>query len=184
MDLYPIFLTAHQQMETVLEYVREGNLLQFRDPAFVKELRNRIRFHPREAIRTGDGLSGLVTGQPPVPRWFGRLVFSLVASGKKQSDKDVVHIRSSAGIIAFVGECDDKANWIEAGRAYERFALYAAASGVKNAFINQPIEVRPLRPQLLSWLGLRDKHVHLLARFGEGPTVAHSLRRPVDEVLV
>lgn len=183
-DVFSIFLTSHSQMETMLEYVREGNLAQFADPAFVRELRDWIRFNPQDAIRTRDGLAGLVTGQRAVPAWFGKLIFGVVASGEKQSDTDATNIRSSAGIIAFVGERDDKAGWVEAGRAYERFALQAAACGVKNAFINQPVEVRRLRPQLLSWLGLRDKHLHLLARFGEGPTVPHSLRRPLDEVLV
>jgi hypothetical protein len=183
-DVSPLLLTSDDQMETIIEYVREGNLAQFGDPAFARELRDWIRFNPREAMRTGDGLAGLVTGEPSVPAWFGRLIFSMVASGKKQSDTDAANIRSSAGIIAFVGERDDKANWVEAGRAYERFALKAVACGVRNAFINQPIEVRRLGPQLLSWLGLQDKHVHLLVRFGEGPTVPHSLRRPLDQVLL
>lgn len=183
-EVRPLLLTSRDHIETMLEYVREGNLAQFSDPAFVKELRDWVRFNPREAMHRSDGLAGVATGQPSVPTWVGKLLFGIVASGTKQSETDATNIRSSAGIVAFIGTRDDKATWIDAGRAYERFALQAAAWGVRNAFINQPIEVRRLRPQLLSWLRLQGRHVHLIARFGEGPTVPHSLRRPLDEVML
>jgi hypothetical protein len=107
-----------------------------------------------------------------------------VTSGKKQADIDAKNIRSSAGIIAFVGERDDKANWVEAGRAYERFALQAALFGIRNAFINQPVEVRSLRSQLHASLNVTNKYVHLIARYGYGPTTVHSLRRPINDVIV
>lgn len=183
-EVRPVVLTSRDHMERMLEYVREGNVVQFNDPAFVRELRDWARYNPPEALRKGDGLAGVVAGQPSVPTWLGKLVFGMVASGRKQADIDAINLRSSAGMVVFVGPRDDKATWIETGRAYERFALQGATWGVRNAFINQPVEVRSLRPELLSWLGLQGKHVHLIARFGEGPTVPHSLRRPLDEVIL
>lgn len=180
----PLFLQSAPQKEAMLEWVRQGNLAQFDDPAFVEELRDWIRFNEADAIATGDGLAGAVSGQPSLPGWLGRLLFRFIASGKKQADTDAKAIRSSAGIVAFVGERDDKANWVAAGRAYERFALQAAALDIRNAFINQPIEVRSLRPRLHAWLGVPRQHVHLVVRYGTGPTSPHSLRRPLEAVLI
>ena len=42
----------------MLEYVRQGNPAQFDDRAFVKELRDWVRFNATDAIKTGDGLAG------------------------------------------------------------------------------------------------------------------------------
>lgn len=117
-DISPLLLQSPQQMEGMLEYVRQGNLAQFDDPAFVKELRDWVRFNPTDAITTGDGLAGEVSGQPSIPGWLGRSIFSLISSGKKQADIDAIAIRSSAGIIAFIGKRDDKANWVAAGRVF------------------------------------------------------------------
>jgi hypothetical protein len=180
----PMFLQSRPQMETMLEYVRQGNMAQFDDPAFVKELRDWVRFNEADAVASGDGLAGIVGGRPSLPAWLGRPLFGFVASGKQQSEADAKAIRSSAGIVAFVAEHNDKASWVAAGRAYERFALQATALEIRNAFINQPIEVRHLRPQLLGWLGVPQKHVHLIVRFGHGQSSLHSLRRPVDAVLI
>ena len=40
-------------------------------------------------------------------------------------------IRSSSGLVVFVPETDDRAGWVAAGRAYQRFALQATAIGVR-----------------------------------------------------
>ena len=59
----------------------------------------------------------------------------------------------------------------------------ATSLGIKNAFINQPVEVAALRLQLALWLGLGTKRPHLLVRFDYGPAMPTSLRRSVYEVL-
>ena len=41
------------------------------DPSFVEELKSWIRFGDEEAVRTGDGLFTLASGNPSVPRWLG-----------------------------------------------------------------------------------------------------------------
>ena len=183
-DITPLILQSPQQMEAMLEYVRQGNIAQFDDAVFVKELRDWVRFNATDAIKTGDGLAGEVGGQPSIPSGLGRRIFSLISSGNKQADINAKAIRSSAGIIAFVGEHDDKVNWVAAGRAYQRFALQATALNVCNAFINQPIEVRSLRPQLHAWLDLPQQHIHLIVRHGGGSINPHSLRKPVEEVII
>ena len=93
-------------------------------------------------------------------------------------------IRSSAGVAVFVSSQNNKAAWIKVGRAYQRFALQATALNIRTALINQPIEVRQLRPQLESWLKLDGEHAQLIVRFGHGPTAPFSLRRPIDDLIM
>ncbi len=178
-----LLLTDRQSMEKVLEYVVQANTAQMNDPAFVEELKAWIRFGDHEAVRTGDGLFARSTGNPSVPRWLGNLLFNLFFTTKSENEKYAMHVRSSAGIAIFISAANDKAHWVEAGRCYERFALQAAALGIRNAFLNQPVEVSALRPQFASFLGIAGQRPDLVVRFGRGPEMPRSLRRPVQAVL-
>ncbi|HLV82586.1 MAG TPA: Tat pathway signal protein, partial [Devosia sp.] len=81
-------------------------------------------------------------------------------------------------------EREDKAHWIAVGRACQRFALAATASGLKHAFVNQPVEVALLRPELAALIGEGGMRPDIIMRFGYGPTLPFSPRRPVNAVLV
>jgi len=179
-----LLLTEREAMERVLEYVVQGNTMQINNPAFVSELESWIRFSDSEAIRTGDGLTARSTGSPPAPRWLGRLLFRALFRVKPENDKYARHIRSSAGIAVFVSNVDDKDHWVEAGRCYERFALQATALGIRNVFVNQPVEESRLRPEFAKALGLGEGRPDLVVRFGRGKEMPRSLRRPVESVLV
>lgn len=179
-----IVLTERKAMETVLEYVVQGNTVQMNDPAFVNELKQWIRFSGGEAVRTGDGLYAASSGNPSAPTWLGNLLFNLFFTPKRENDKYAKHVRSSAGIAIFASETSTPAQWVEVGRCYERFALQSAALGIRNAMLNQPVEVSALRPQFADFLGIGKRRPDLVARFGRGPKLPSSLRRPVQAVLV
>jgi len=178
-----LLLTERPAMERVLDYVVQGNSAQMADPAFVKELKAWIRFNGAEAVRTGDGLYSPASGSPAIPTWIGDLAFRWVFTPKSENDKYARQIRSSAGIAVFVGQAADKAHWVEVGRAYERFALQATALGIRNAFLNQPVEVAAVRSPFAAALGLTGQRPDLVVRFGRGPTLPPSLRRPVESVM-
>ena len=179
-----VMLTERAEMETVVDYVIQGNTAQMNNSAFIKELKSWIRFNDREAIRTGDGLSGRTSGNPSIPRWLGNLLFQLLLRVQAENDKFARHIRSSAGIAVFVSDVNDKAHWVEVGRCYERFALQATVLGIRNAFVNQPVEEASLRPDFARALGLRASRPDLVVRFGRGPKMPSSLRRPLEAVIV
>jgi hypothetical protein len=179
-----LLLTERPAMEKVLEYVVAANTAQMNDPAFVEELKAWIRFSAEEAARTGDGLFAGATGNPAMPRWLGSRMMDLVYTPKSENERCAKQVRNSAGIAVFVAELSDKAHWVEAGRCYERFALQATALGIRNAFLNQPVEVSAIRPQFASALGLGDRRPDLVVRFGRGPKMPWSMRRPVQAVLV
>lgn len=177
--------TERPTIESVLEYVVAANTVQMEDAAFIEELKTWIRFNGEEARRTGDGLFVGATGNPALPRWLGSRLMDLFLTAASENERYARQIRSSACIAVFVSERNDKSHWVEAGRCYERFALQATSLGIRNAFLNQPVEVGTFRPQFASWLGIAsNQRSDLVVRLGRGPVMPLSMRRPVREVLV
>lgn len=178
-----LLLTERSRLDSVRDYVVEGNSFQMRDKAFMEELVAWIRFNDAMALANGDGLSSRVTGSPSLPAWLARPLLPFVMTPRGEADKIARQIGSSAGIAVFSAASDDKAGWIAAGRAYQRFALQAAVLDIRHAFINQPVEVTGLRRQLASLLGLGRRRPDLVVRFGRGPAMPYALRRPLEAVI-
>lgn len=177
-------LTDKKAMENVLDFVVQGNTAQMRDPAFVRELKGWLRFNGGQAARRGDGLFAGSSGNPTAPSWLGGLMFNLFFTEKAENDKYARHVRSAAGIAVFVSEVEGKGQWIEVGRAFQRFALQATAMDVRTAHLNQPVEVASLRPQFAKSIGISVGRPDLVIRFGRGPERPRSLRRPIEAVLL
>jgi hypothetical protein len=100
-----------------------------------------------------------------------------------ENDKYARQIASSAGVAVFVSKRDDREHWVLAGRACQRFALQVTALGLKCAFINQPVEVASLRPDLASLVGLPGRRPDIVMRFGYGAALPYSARKSVQAVL-
>ena len=179
----PVLFTG-AAMEPMLEYLNAGNDRQLTDDRFKRELTDWIRFSDGEAIEKLDGLASRASGNPSVPRWAVNLFIGSVLNPKAQSKKDAGFVRSSSGLMLFVSVKNDKAAWIETGRASERYALLATAMNIKNAYLNQPCEVPALRAQVQTYLNLNGAFPQVLFRFGHGPAMPQSLRRPVGQVLM
>jgi hypothetical protein len=178
-----ILLTDKTKIAEVADYVVQGNTAQMRDTAFMAELKSWLRFSETDAVATRDGLFARASGNPAMPSWLARAVLPLVFTVDGENRKYRDHIESSAGIAVFVSDTNDKAHWMAAGRACQRFALQATALGLKYAFVNQPVEVPALRRQFASYLGLGERRPDLVLRFGAGPELPKSLRRPPEQVM-
>ena len=137
----------------------------------------------RQFVDSGAGLLSRTLGNPSLPRWLGSRMCGLLFTPKRENDKYAAQLRSSAGVAVFVLENDDITHWVEAGRCHERFALQATALGIRNAMLNQPVEVSALRPQFAAFLGVAGSRPDLVVRFGRAPKMPQSLRRPVQAVL-
>jgi hypothetical protein len=179
-----VLISDRPQIERVRDLVVAGNSVQMADAAFVRELRTWLRFSPREAIEAGDGLFSASGGNPTLPAWLGPLVFDRVFRAEVENDKYARHLRSSSGVAVFVSQQNDRDHWVRAGRACQRFALQATALGLKHAFVNQPVEVVSVRPELAALVGMPGRRPDIVMRFGYGPTLPFSARRPVEAALV
>lgn len=85
-------------------------------------------------------------------------------------------------MLGTVGDiCQD---WVNAGQALARVLLLAAASGVNATYLNHPIQVERLRPQLRDVIGM-EAQPQLLLAMGYAPAVSPAVpRRPLEEMLV
>lgn len=173
-----VLLTDTPRIERVCELVREGNSAQMTDPAFMRELGSWLRFNPRQALRTGDGLYSAATGNPALPDWLGPRAFGLLTTAKSENEKYASQIRSSSGIAVFLGARADPAHWVAVGQACQRFSLQATALGLKQAYLNQPVEVAALRSELAALVGLPGRRPDIVMRFGHGADLPFSARRP------
>ncbi|MEM7053653.1 MAG: Tat pathway signal protein [Pseudomonadota bacterium] len=177
------FLTEPSQLEVLARFVARANDVQFDDAVFMQELKYWLRFNSREAEAHADGLFSGCTGNPSIPGWLGRGLFSLLLRKKAARKQYVEQIQSSAGVVVFMADRADPAHWIQVGRSFQRFALQATALGIRHAHINQPIEVPSLRPLFAHALGLGDMRPDLVIRFGYAEPMPMSVRRPVEDVL-
>jgi nitroreductase len=178
-----VLVTDRPGTGRIRDLVIDGNSSQMADPAFLHELKTWMRFSPRQALRTGDGLFSATTGNPTLPAWLGPAVLDVAFRAKTENAKYARQIASSAGLAIFVGHAPDPQHWVQAGRAAQRFALQATALGLKTAFLNQPVEVAGLRPALADLVGLKGRRPDLVMRFGRGPDLPYAARRPVHDVM-
>lgn len=177
-------ITDRPSIGRVRDLVTAGNEAQMTAPAFMAELKHWLRFNPRHAMASGDGLFAAASGNPVLPDALGRRAFDLFFTVDAENTRYERQIDSSAGLVVFVGDREDKAHWISVGRACQRFSLAVTSLGLRCSFVNQPVEVPQLRPELAALIGAPGKRPDLVMRFGYGPEAPFSLRRPVEAVLV
>ncbi len=178
-----VLVTDRPPINRIRDLVAAGNATQIADPAFMRELKAWLRFSPRRALQTGDGLFSAASGNPALPEWLGPMLFDLTFKADSDNEKYARQIASSAGIAVFLARKDDPEHWVLAGRACQRFALRATSLGMKHAFLNQPVEVATLRADLASLVGLPGRRPDIVMRFGYGASLPFSARRPVEAVL-
>lgn len=179
-----IRFTEARDIEPIIGFVREGNILQFRNKAFVDELIRWIRFSKKDARAARDGLNSASMGMPSVPNWLGTIIIRLFATPGGEARKCEKRIRSSSGLLLFVAKDNDRRSWIDVGRGFERTALRATALGIRHAHVNMPCEEIEIRNRLRNHLGLKDGHPLLLLRMGYSDPMPGSYRRPVEDVVI
>lgn len=178
------FHTGEPEAEPIIAFVKEGNRVQFNDPAFVDELISWIRFSRRETRDRRDGLTATALGFPPIPRWLGIFIMKQLVKPESEAKKQEKAIRSSPLLLLFIAGRHDRRHWVDLGRGLQRVALTAASLGIAHAHVNMPCEVEPIRRRLAAHLELNpDQQPLLLIRLGYAERLPSSPRRPVDRVM-
>ncbi len=174
-----VVLTDRARLGRLRELAVAGNRAQMRDPAFLAELRQWLRFNPAQAMASGDGLFSATTGNPSLPTWLGPLAFRLAFRPGPENDRLAAHMDSSAGAVLLFAQREDARGWVQVGRASQRLQLAATRLDLRTAFVNQPAEVPALRADLAALAGLPGRRPDLVLRFGRGPRLAWSPRRRI-----
>lgn len=178
-----VLLTDRARIDQARDLVIAGNETQMTDPAFMTELKSWLRFNPGDAMRTGDGLYSASSGSPVLPGSLGRFAFDRFFGAAAENDRYARQIDSSSGLAVFVAERADPAHWMAVGQACQRFMLAATALDLRCAFVNQPVEVAGLRPALAALVGEAGLRPDLVIRFGRGPVLPFSPRRPAAAII-
>ncbi|GAB2926991.1 nitroreductase [Streptomyces mayteni] len=85
--------------------------------------------------------------------------------------------------LALLGTAEDRpADWVRAGQAMERVLLLATGEGLSTALSSEAVEWSDLRWTVRDPLSAMGQ-VHVVLRFGYGPPVPATPRRPVSQVL-
>jgi nitroreductase len=180
-----MLVTDRDKMNEISDQIVRANSAQLADSNFKKEVVTWVRFNEQEAMTRGDGLYGKCMGSPEIPTMLGKLIFNFVTRPSTEGKKIAKNVGSSAGFAVFVSERDDPCHWVEAGRCYERFALRATILGVRNAFLNQPVEATEPRARFSAMMHLNEsERPDFIVRFGKGPEMPLSPRRPMEDVVM
>lgn len=174
-------LVAEEETKAeIADLVAEGDRAQFSDAAFRRELAAWV--HSRRSD-SHDGMSGDAFGVPDILSPVGALVIRTFDIGNGIAAGDAKKIMEGSPLLAVFSTPGDEAlDWLRTGCALSRVLLTLAGSGASAAYLNQPVEVPSLRPLLQDVLGIGGTP-QLLLRFGYGPQVRPSMRRPLHEVL-
>ncbi len=170
----------------------EGYRVEFTAPAKMQESIDVIRLGADEIAREPSG----ITLHGPLFWWGTRLGFitresmldTSSAGFKRQLDSRMALMHATPTWIWIESDDDSRPTQIEAGRAYLRLDLAAAAAGVaihpNSQVLQEFVEMQPLYRRFHERIGVAaPKRVQMLARLGYADAVPPAPRRPVDRIL-
>lgn len=105
-DVSMQLLISPTELKTILEYVSQGNMVQYSDKAFVNELIHWIRFNRKETLASLDGSYTRCSGNPEVPCWLVQL-FMEGMKPKQQVDLEARKLPRYAGVVVIASKVDD-----------------------------------------------------------------------------
>lgn len=130
-----------------------------------------------------DGMPAAALG---MPGWLGPLSALLARFapwGRARARRDRRLALDAPLLAALCTAGDEPADWLTAGEALQHVLLRATAGGLATAFLNQPVEIRPLREELGELLQATGV-AQLVLRFGYGTASGQVGRRPLSAVLL
>lgn len=165
-------LTTGEARGRAAELIAEGDAAQWCDPDWRRELAAWMR--PR---RRGDGLA-MPALAVPLARWVVR---SFDLGGRLAANDR--GLAQDSPLLAVLGtEQDGPRQRLVAGQALQRMLLVACGHGLQASYLNQPVQVASLRPQLAELVG--GGFPQILLRIGHpAGKVTAAPRRPLDEVM-
>jgi len=172
-DAWLEVVDSEEKRNGVARLVSQGDAIQWANPSWRRELA--AWMHPR---RQGDGLTvpGLVA---PV----AKAVVRTFDMGRGVAAKDN-QLAAGSPLIAVLGsEQDGTEDWLRTGQALQRVLLKAFQQGLQASYLNQPIQVAPLRSKLRDML-VGSGFPQVMLRLGfPGEKIAAAPRRPLEDIV-
>ena len=173
-----------QEFDSIANYVFRGNTIQMQDKAFKEELRNWMRYNKKHQDKTNDGLSYAVFGAPNLPLFIVKPIMAKAINEKSQNKGDKKKIESSSHLVLFTTKGNTIEEWVSLGRTLERFLLKSTESGIINAYLNQPNEIRYLSIEMAKTLNIANEYPTILLRIGYGNKMPYSKRKDIKDVIL
>lgn len=141
---------APELREPVAELVARADRIEFSEPEFRAELRERV---DRRLLR--------------LPGPLNRLAAHAAARmdlGPHVARRDAQRVRTAGGILVILSTADDAITQVRAGQAMERVWLLATRLGVAMQPMSQPLHIPELRRELAELVGAEGRHAQFLFR--------------------
>jgi hypothetical protein len=175
-----LYIVDGDTRATVADLIAEGDRRQWADRRFRRELA--AWTHANRSDHR-DGMRGYGFGFDDLMSAAGPVIMRTFDLGKGQAARDR-ELATGSPLLAVLGTAEDTpVAWLAAGQALAAALLTAAVDGVDASYLNQPVQVADLRPQLGEAIG-RSGFPQLVLRLGHGSSVRPEPRRPVSEVLL
>ena len=173
------FIVRDDKRRKTAELIAQGDRIQASDKHFRRELSSWV--HANRSQHS-DGMPGYAFGIGDFASNLGPFILRTFDWGNGQAAKDLQLALGSPVLAVLGSKTDTPESWLHIGQALATVLLKLTTEGLSASFLNQPIEVAKLRPQLQELLDL-EGHPQLLLRIGYGPEVQPTPRRGVKEVL-
>ncbi|HEX9104554.1 MAG TPA: nitroreductase [Polyangia bacterium] len=159
--------------------VAAADRIQMRNPAFREELAAWLRANRDDNV---DGMPGFAHGLGDTRSRFAPLLVRNFDQGDGRAARDSELCEGAPLLAVLATDADTPRAWLEAGEALAHVLLAACADGIAASFLNQPIEVARLRPEVAALVG-GERVPQLVLRLGYGREVAATPRRPLWSML-
>lgn len=166
-------IESEQNRQACASLVAEGDAMQWASPEWRQELANWMH-----SGRGGDGLT-----VPGIVAPIAQAVVRTFDMGNGVAAKDR-QLADESPVLAVLGTGDDTvADWLAAGQALQKVLLTAQSRGLQASYLNQPIQVEELRPELQKLL-TQGGFPQILLRLGFADLeIEATSRRPLDDVI-
>jgi hypothetical protein len=177
------YQNASEEFVAISDFVVRGNIAQMQNKAFTDELKSWMRFNKKHSNKTNDGLSYAVFGAPNLPMFIVKPIMSGYLNDKKQNKEDIKKMQSSSHFVLFTTQSNTLEQWINLGRATERFLLKSTELKIIHAYLNQPNEIKELLVEMTGFLHIAE-YPAILLRIGYGETLPYSKRKEIKDVII
>jgi hypothetical protein len=166
--------------QAITRLIVAGDREQWADKRFRNELAEWVQAGTSPRM---DGLPGSAEAKGSIHSMNSPFLVRTFDLWREEAARDQ-RLAAGAPVLAVLGTFSDtRADWFAAGMALERVLLEACASGLQTSFVNQPIEVPPLRVWLRQLLD-RPDFPQLVLRMGYGQPNLTTVRRNVRDTLL